>query len=96
MFPSACLVMAQIQFPLIKKIKIRRPEHSLIPNPTKSDILIFALPPLPPLQSGRHMCIAPNELPDSFKGTFNRYVTLLEGREFYYELLRINNGRGVA
>ena len=30
--------MAQIQFSLIKKIKIERPEHSLPPTPLKVDL----------------------------------------------------------
>ena len=57
MFGSAwCLVMAQIQFSLIKKtIKIGRPENSLTPVPHTSDNISFP-------QSGRHMCITPNVL----------------------------------
>ena len=36
LFGSAwCLVKAQIQFSLIKKIKIGRPEHSLTPHPLR-------------------------------------------------------------
>ena len=50
-----CLVMAQIQFSLTKKIKIGRPEHSLTLQPTTSDNISFLLyPPALPLppQSG--------------------------------------------
>ena len=36
-----CLVMAQIQFSLIKKIRIGRPKHSLIPQPHTSDNISF-------------------------------------------------------
>ena len=43
--------MAQIQFSLIEKIKIGRPEHLLRP------------PPHPPPQSERHMCITPEASP---------------------------------
>ena len=62
MFGSVwCLVMAQIQFSLIKK-NIGRPEHLLTPRPTTSNKIWFL--PYPhlatPLQSGRHMCITPN------------------------------------
>ena len=53
-----CLVMAQIQFSLIKK-KIGRPEHLLSPDPLHPITSHFCLnPPIPP-QSGRHMCITP-------------------------------------
>ena len=57
MFGSAwCLIMAQIQFSLIKK-KIGPPEHSLTPHsPTSNNISFFLYPPC---QSGRHMCITP-------------------------------------
>ena len=36
-----CLVMAQIQFSLIKKIKIGRLEHSLTPHPPTSNNISF-------------------------------------------------------
>ena len=36
-----CLVMAQIHFSLIKKIKIERPEHSLTPHLPPSDNISF-------------------------------------------------------
>ena len=55
--------MAQIQFSLIKKIQIGRPEHSLpLPPPTPYIRwnLIFALTPTP-AKSRRHMCIIPNK-----------------------------------
>ena len=64
-----CLVMAQIQFSLIKKIKIGRPEHLLTPSPhspTSDNISVLPYHPLPPSphphQSGRHMCITPHWL----------------------------------
>ena len=48
MFDSAwCLVMKQIQLSLIKKIKIRRPGHSLRPNPLRPITFHFCLPPPP-------------------------------------------------
>ena len=49
MFGSAwCLVMAQIQFSLIKKLKIGRPEHWLTPHfPTSDNISILFYPPTP-------------------------------------------------
>ena len=62
--------MAEIRFSLLKKIKIGRPEHLLIPTPYVQ-YLIFALLPSPfpptythshtlhPPQSGRHMFIIP-------------------------------------
>ena len=56
--------MAQIQFSLIRKIKIGRPEHSLTPQlPTSHNISFFVLTlyPLPTPQNGRHMCITPNK-----------------------------------
>ena len=45
-----CLVMAQIQFFLIKTIKIGRPEHSLIPNPLTYDNISFVPYPPSPLK----------------------------------------------
>ena len=55
MFGSAwCLVMGQIQFSLIKKIKIGRPEHLLH---TSDNITFLPYPHSP--QFVRHMCIAP-------------------------------------
>ena len=51
--------MTQIQFSLIKRIKIGRPEHSLIPHPLRPKTSRFYLPPPPPPQSERHMCITP-------------------------------------
>ena len=42
MFGSVwCLLIAQIQFSLIKKKKIGRPEHSQTPHPPKSDNILF-------------------------------------------------------
>ena len=54
-----CMVMTQIQFSLIKRIKIGRPEHSLPSPPTFANISFWPYrSPTPyPLQSGRHMCI---------------------------------------
>ena len=58
MFGSAwCLTTAQIQFSL-KKTKLGRPEHSLIPNPLRPITPHFFLSLHPP-KSGRHMCITP-------------------------------------
>ena len=52
--------MAQIQFSLIKKIKIGYPEHSLTPPPPTSDNISFlTYPPPHSPQIGRHMCINP-------------------------------------
>ena len=58
-----CLVMVEIQYSLIKRIKIGRPEHSLTPHP------------LHPLQSGCHMCLTPNltYFTMKFKNTFFDY-----------------------
>ena len=49
-----------------KKIKIRRPEHSLNPNtlhPITSHFCLTPLPPLPPIppQTGRHIWITSYE-----------------------------------
>ena len=52
--------MAQIQFSLIKKIKIGRPEQWLTPTslrPIASHFCLTLPSPLHPSQSGRHMCI---------------------------------------
>ena len=50
LFGSTCLVMEEIQFSLIKKIKIGRPEHSLTPRPHTSDNISFlSSSPTPPL-----------------------------------------------
>ena len=54
------LVMVQIQFSLIKKIKIRRPEHLLYPTPLHPMSSYFCLTLPQPPKSGRHMCITPN------------------------------------
>ena len=58
-------VMAQIQFSLIQKIRIGRPEHSLPSTHLHPITSYFCLttpppppPPIPP-KSGRHMCITP-------------------------------------
>ena len=51
--------MAQIQFSLIKKIKIGHPEHSLTPTPLRPITSHFCVTPPPTPQSGRHMCITP-------------------------------------
>ena len=42
--------MAQIQFSLIKKIKIGRPEHSLTHHPLRPITSNFSLTPLSPLK----------------------------------------------
>ena len=53
--------MAQIQCSLIlKKKKIGRPDHSLILQPLRPITSHICLTPIPS-QSGRHMCITPNE-----------------------------------
>ena len=54
------LVMAQIQFSLIKKMKIRRPEHLLYPTNLRPISSNFCLTLPQPPKSGRHMCITPN------------------------------------
>ena len=41
------VIMPQIQFSLIKKIKIRRPEHSLNPHPLRPITSHFCLSPTP-------------------------------------------------
>ena len=59
MFDSAwCLIMEQIQFSLIKKIKIERPEHSLTLHPPTSDNISF-LPYPPPLLKVDVICVSP-------------------------------------
>ena len=50
--------MAKIQFSLIKKIKIGRPEHLLTPPSLRLITSHFCLTHNPP-QSGPHMCINP-------------------------------------
>ena len=50
--------MAQIQFSLIKKKKIGRPEHLVTPTLLHLTTSYFCFTPLP--QSGRHKCITPN------------------------------------
>ena len=52
--------MAQIHF-FDKKMKIGRPEHSLIPHLLRPIIshICLTLPSHHPPQSGRHMCITP-------------------------------------
>ena len=57
---TRCLVMAQIQFSLIKEIKIKRPEHSLTPQPIRPITSRFTIIHHSPPQSGRHMCITTN------------------------------------
>ena len=52
------LVMTEIQFSLIKNIKIGCPGHSLTPHPSMSDNIIF-LSYLPTPRSGCHMYITP-------------------------------------
>ena len=59
--------MTRIQFSLIKKIKIGRPEQSLPPQPPTSDIISF-LPPPTPRQSGRHMSITPTPITKFYNG----------------------------
>ena len=52
--------MAQIQFSLTKKIKIRHPKHLLTPHPLRPITSHICLTPTPtPPQNGRHMCITP-------------------------------------
>ena len=51
---TLCLVIEQIEFSLIKKIKIGRPEHLLTSPAPTSDNISFLLQFLPP-KSGRHM-----------------------------------------
>ena len=51
--------MAQIQFSLIKKRKIGRPEHSLTPNSPTSDkisFLRYPLTPYTPLKWTSYVC----------------------------------------
>ena len=43
-----CLIMVQIQFSLIKKIKTGRPEHSLTLHSSMSANISYTLPPPPP------------------------------------------------
>ena len=71
------LVMAQIQFSLVKKIKIRLPEHSLTPHPLCPITSNFCLTPTPhqPPQSGRHICITPNLL--SYSVDYTKIMNLL-------------------
>ena len=58
----------QIQLPLIKKIKIGRPEHSLTPppptplRPITSHFCLKPPSPSPHPQGGRRMCITPNSV----------------------------------
>ena len=67
MFGSAwCLVTAQIQFSLIKKIKIGRPEHSLTPHPQRPITSHFCLKSRPSSKWMSYMCIIPNK--DSLRG----------------------------
>ena len=62
MFSSTqCLVMPQIQFSLIRKIKIGRPEHPLTPTPLRPVTSHFSLtppPPSPPLKVDV-ICVSP-------------------------------------
>ena len=51
--------MVQIQFSLIKTMKIGRPDHS--PIPLRPIISHFCLTPIPP-QSGTHICITPKSI----------------------------------
>ena len=83
-FGSAwCLVMAQIQFFLIKKIKTGRPKHLLTPHPPTSDNISFLpYPPHTP-QSGRHMCITPN----SIAIVWNAEFPLISPWELFYILM---------
>ena len=48
--PVFCLVMAQIQLSLIKKIEIGRPEHSLPPTPLHPFLSHFCFMPPPPFK----------------------------------------------
>ena len=50
--------MAQIQFSLMKKIKIGQPEHSLIPYPPMSDNISFLSYPPNPLKVDV-ICVTP-------------------------------------
>ena len=51
------MVMAQIHFSLKGKIKMGRPEHSLIVHPAMSDNISFLPYQPPPPQSGRYIFI---------------------------------------
>ena len=77
---SACLVMAQIQFSLIKKIKVGRPEHSLTPTRLRLLTSHFCLNSP---QSGRHMWITPN--------CFSR-ISFQESIKLQYKSLSIEHG----
>ena len=55
MFGSACLVMAQIRFSLIKKIKIGRPEHLLTLHPLRQITFHLCPPPLKPMVKETHL-----------------------------------------
>ena len=82
------MVMAQIQFPLIKKVKIGRPEHSLTPHPATSDNISFfpcPSPPPPPPQSGRHMCITPY-------GLFTNLPKIIVARDFSKSSFKLKRG----
>ena len=56
-----------------KKIKIGRPKHLLIPHALRPITSHFYLTPLPP-QSGRHMCINPNQYPVRLKS--NKFLII--------------------
>ena len=45
-----------------KKIKIGPPKHLLAPTPLRPVTSHFSFSPHPVSQSGRHMCITPNEV----------------------------------
>ena len=87
MFDSAwCLVMAQTQFSVIKKIKIGSPEDLLPPTLLRSTTSNFCLAPTPHLpQNGRHMCIT------SYKSKSNHldnccYYKKLENAPSYFSV----------
>ena len=54
----ACLVMAQIQFPVIKKMKIGLPEHSLTSPPLRPITSHFTSPPPPPHPKVAVICVS--------------------------------------
>ena len=56
-----------------QKIKIGRPKHLLIPHALRPITSHFYLTPLPP-QSGRHMCINPNQYPVRLKS--NKFLII--------------------
>ena len=77
---SVVRVMAQIQFSLIKKIKIGCPEHSLpltLLRPITSHFCLALH-----LQSGRHMCITSKIITILHLAPCYNYRLLLSTKEF--------------